>query len=306
MLGRTSLRNAGRLARPRVLSTAKRGMATEQQLKMRIRSVGNIEKITKAMKMVAAAKLRRVQENLDIARAFSADITEVWPEPEEAPVPSKDTQHLMVAISADKGLCGAVNGTIIRSCRDRLIDYKIEGIVPSLVLYGDKGRLGLERLFAKQIDTSVSDLSKLKVKTFTQACELSSYILDVEFDSADLTYQHFRSLLSYETTTIPMHSLKARTADVSCFSAYELEGDGDVLQNLHEFRTAVQMFHLFAETDTSELSARMNAMGNSSKNAGEMLEALTLLYNRTRQAKITTELIEIISGATAAEEQVKK
>jgi F-type H+-transporting ATPase subunit gamma len=282
-----------------------RGFATEQQLKARIKSVANIEKITKAMKMVAAAKLRRVQNHLDVARDFQADIMSCWPEPsQEALDQAGDgkSQHLIIGITADKGLCGAVNSTIIRNVRDKLKTEECKDA--DVLLFGDKARLGLERLYGGHFKETAADIGKLRVKSFAQASALADMILNAKYTTCDIVYNRFKNMLAYETTTIKQHPLEVLCHDNPSQFEGRVIGAMDVYENLYEFRMGVQMYHLLAETDTSELSARMNAMGNSSQNAADMLSDLNLLYNRTRQAKITTELIEIISGASAAAEQV--
>jgi len=138
---------------------------------------------------------------------------------------------------------------------------------------------------------------------------LTDLLLAQNFDRHDILFNRFRTLLSFETTQEKLYSWKVLSPLVTQqFSKYEIESEGysDVMRNLYEFRSAVRLYHLFQENVTSEQSARMNAMGNSSKNASEMQDALRLLYNRTRQAKITTELVEIISGAAAADKAKKK
>lgn len=177
------------------------------------------------------------------------------------------------------------------------------------MLLGEKGKGSLERLFGKTFVLSISDSYKSKVMSFKQVAMVTDLVLNQGFDRIEVIYNRFKNLLAFETSKEILYSWKL-LAPLSNkqFSRYEIEGDGYsfVLQNLYEYRTATRFFHLFQENATSEQSARMNAMGNSSKNAAEMQDALKLLYNRTRQAKITTELIEIISGASAADESKKK
>lgn len=298
--GRGSVQNALFKQAPLVCA-ASRGMATEQQLKMRINSIASTQKITRAMQMVAAAKLRRSQNALDITRVFTEDITNIWPDPEKPEL--KDGNRLILGITSDKGLCGAVNSSVIRSIRERLlVNTKPEDM--RVVLFGDKARLGLERLFSKQLVWGMSDLAV--AKNFTQVSKLVDYYLDIDFNHSEVVYNYFQSMIAYDTRTVPFYAFDVVEKDWrDTFEGYQLVGDNDALRNFYEFRTACRIYGFMAETETSELSARMQAMSNSTKNAGEILDALRVLYNRTRQAKITTELIEIISGAAAAEEGQK-
>lgn len=274
-----------------------RGFATAQQLKLRVRSVANIKKITSAMKMVAACKLRKSQEALERARSF-AKINEFWPEC-KVETPGK---YLTVAISGDKGLCGGVNSSIVRAARDLVYTYP-EGSNAEMIVYGEKAKQGLERLFGDQMIKTSSEHGRLIPLEFNQTLEIADHMTNLGYDKMTVFFQLFRSMIAYDTTTHTFAGWDQIKDDMSWFSDYEMEGDSDCLQNLWEFRHAVGLHHYFAENDTSTLSSRMSAMDNSSKNAGEMIDKLTIILNRTRQAKITTELTEIISGAAAVEEQ---
>jgi len=284
-----------------------RGMATEQQLKRRLKTVGNIKKITKAMKMVAAAKLRSVQNQLEIVRNFQKGVTDVWAQPEGKDIPIEKAG--IVCITSDRGLCGSINSSVSKQARQILRDATTQKKALHTVLLGEKGKGALERLFGRTFSLSISDAYKSKVMSFKQVAMITDLVLSQNFDRMEIIYNRFKNLLSFETKKENLYSWKilAPLAN-SQFSRYEIESDGysSLLQNLYEYRTATRLFHLFQENATSEQSARMNAMGNSSKNAADMQDSLRLLYNRTRQAKITTELIEIISGASAADESKKK
>lgn len=268
-----------------------RGMVTEKQLKMRIASVTSIEKITGAMKMVAAVKLRGSQARLDVAREFSKDVEDIWNVEDDSP------EDLVVGISSDKGLCGAVNSSIQRLIRDDIKDGN-----QKVILFGEKARPGLERMFKERFITTISDMGNNKPVSFRNACVFTDIWLAEKWNKSFLYYNYFKSMISYVTSKVPFSSLEKSLEDVSNFYPYELEGDVEVLQNLYEFRMGCATYHYLCENDTSTLSSRMNAMDNSSKNAGEMIETLTMKMNRARQAKITTELIEIISGASAVDE----
>jgi len=271
-----------------------------------MKSVTNIKKITRAMKMVAAAKLRRSQESLEQARDFSKAMTAVWPDveakTEEGKAEAKN--RALIGVTSDKGLCGAVNSVVIRTIKHRLNSLtpaEKESNPPSVVLFGEKGRLGLERLYKDYFALTVSEQSKNKRLNFKQAALVADEMNSLNLGDSVLIYNYFKSMLSYETRSIPWPSFESATANQATFERYEIEGDNDFWRNFWEYRNAVRLYNFFAESETSELSSRMNAMGGSAKNAGEMLDKLRLKYNRTRQARITTELIEIISGAVALE-----
>lgn len=288
-------------------SAPARGMATEQQLKGRIKSVRNIGKITKAMKMVSAAKLRRSQDTLDSVRDFSSAMMNIVPDVVKADgeegAKKDDSSYFLAAITSDRGLCGGVNSSVTRDIRDKLNPMiKAGEETPFLTIFGDKGRQGLERLFGKYFQYTFSDISRLRLRTFTQSSDLSAYISNAEFNRGDIVYNHFVNLMAFETRTVPLYSYEQFEKDPAILKGYHLLGSREVKKSFFEFYNAVRLHCFLCEADTSELSSRMNAMSNSSKNAEEMLEKLELLYNRTRQAKITTELMEIISGAAAADD----
>jgi len=279
-----------------------RGMATAQALRERVSSVRNIKKITSAMKMVAVCKLRVAQENLEKARNFSAALSTVEFAPKDADkVPAS---QLWIGISSDRGLCGAINSSISRGVRDSIYAKQKEGLESEniqVMLIGEKCKQGLERLFAAQFQETISETAKFKPCTFKQCGLITDHWTSLKVESTSVFYQTFKSMISYITTEDKFWSYDAVKDDIATeFASYEMEGDADILQNLHEFRSCVKMYHYFAENEASTLSARMSAMDNSSKNASDMIDALNLLLNRNRQAKITTELSEIISGAEAS------
>jgi ATP synthase F1 gamma subunit len=186
--------------------------------------------------------------------------------------------------------------------RDHCNGAKEKGLEDArIIILGERGRGGLERLFKQHFVLSVTDYEK--VRNFRQCAELADYFLANTADKTSIFYQKFNSMISYSTLEYVNWNFESMKDEVgNNFAEYEMEGDADILQNLYEFKSAVKMFHFFAELDTSTLSARMQAMDSASTNAGELIDALTLKLNRTRQAKITTELSEIISGAAAADD----
>jgi len=286
-----------------------RNMATEQQIKRRLKTVGNIKKITKAMKMVAAAKLRSVQNQLEIVRKFQKGVSDVWPMPTVKADDPSIQKNALVIVTSDRGLCGSINSQCSRQSRRYLDELLKAKKSVQTVCFGDKGKSALERVYGRTYSLTISEGYKSKVMSFRQASMLANYLNVMEFDQLEIIYNRFKNLLAFETSRDKIYSYEFLKSHIpNTFSAFALENGGynDTMKNLHEFRMAVRIFHCFQENATSEQSARMNAMGNSAKNAGEMQDALRLIYNRTRQAKITTELIEIISGATSAEAQKKK
>ncbi len=271
-------------------------------VKRRIVSVGSISKITKAMKMVAASKLRTAQDQLDVARNFEGAVSKAWKEPEEKDIPAKDNAtNLVVIMTSDRGLCGGVNSQVVRSVRPRL--RKNLNAQTHVAFIGDKARSALEREFSKYFSWSFTEVGRAKRLTFKQCAMVADGIASAKFDKGELTYNRFVSTLSSEPTTVPLLPVNTMLATTDIQTKYENETDDSLYQNFWEFRLAARLFHQSAESYASETAARMNAMSSSSKNAAEMLSAISLTYNRQRQAKITAELIEIISGAAAAEAQ---
>lgn len=290
---------------------------SDRVLKQRMVAVGNIKKITKAMKMVASAKVRRAQDALDAARAFTQGVVdmlpEVTPESTDVSTPAAKTegegrtgQYLLLAVTPDRGLCGSVNGSIVRGTRARGLHHYKVGRQISVVGLGEKTRAGLERMFAKDIKHTIGEHSKLKRRTFKQSVILADYLLStVPFDQGEIVYNSFKNMISFDTKVMGIQSLNLVLSEPKTFEAYDFEGDADAVENFYSFVFALRLHSILAETDMVEFSQRVNSMTNSSKNAEDMLTRLRLLYNRVRQARVTTELVEIISGATAADDAAK-
>lgn len=295
-----------RVAKP-LTSMPRRTMVTESALRARIATVDNVRKITSTMKMVAAAKLRNAQKQLGVSRAFVKDVTSVWPDHE-----ADDTIHPkehIVTVCSDGGLCGAVNSTIVRGVRRDMIPMvgkNNKGTEVGMTLIGLKSIQALERAFGDHFSTTITETGKLKNLSFRQASMMTQTWLDADYDRATVYYNVFRSAVSYDTTKASFYKVEQAIGDGKFLLPYEVEGDQDTIANFYDFRAAVKMYSFISENDTSTLSSRMNAMENSSKNATEMLDALKLKLNRSRQARITTELIEIVSGAAAAAEMEGK
>ncbi|CAA7398594.1 unnamed protein product [Spirodela intermedia] len=275
-----------------------------QIVRNRMKSVKNIQKITKAMKMVAASKLRAVQVRTENSRGlwqpFSALLGDV---------PSIDVKkNVIITISSDKGLCGGINSTSVKVSKAL---YKLTSgpeKETKYVILGEKGKVQLVRDSRKNIELSITEIQKNPLN-YTQVSVLADDILkNVEYDALRIVFNRFHSVVQFMPTisTILSPEVVEKESEaggkVGDLDSYEIEGGetkGEILQNLAEFQFSCVLFNAVLENACSELGARMSAMDSSSRNAGEMLDRLTLTYNRTRQASITTELIEIISGASA-------
>ena len=213
---------------------------------------------------------------------------------------------LVVPITPDRGLCGSVSAQVSRATKHRVAALHKQDKTVLIAVYGEKARASLERNFSADFTSTTADHSKLKRRTFKQTAMMANAIVSVPFETAEVIYNQFKNMITFENRDIRLQSFAQATADPKLFEPYEIEGNPDALENLYEFTTAVRLHLWLAECDMVEFSQRVNSMGNSSKSAEDMLARLKLLYNRTRQAKITTELVEIISGAAAADDQKKE
>jgi len=280
-------------------------MATEKQLRVRINGTKNIAKITKSMKMVSAAKLRGDQQRLGAANPFSAwaaNVTGKERNLEDLPASGFPANNLIILMTTDKGLCGGVNTILGRMTRQLLARLEAENKSYELLILGEKGRGVFRRAYSHKIMGSLTD----RVMPYTWG--LASAVVEATEgatapDAIHLLYNEYVSAIAY---TPSIKTITPLTNPASpYFYPYEVEPDRDqeTLQNFHEYTLAVQVWHSLMENATAEQSSRMNAMENATKNASEMITKLTLQYNRARQARITTELIEIISGASALEKK---
>jgi F-type H+-transporting ATPase subunit gamma len=291
-------------------------MANLKDLKNRISSVKSTRKITSAMKMVAAAKLRRAQESAEAARPYAermdavlANLARAARGSQTAPMLLRGTgseqTHLLVVATAERGLCGGFNSSIVRLAKraaDRLIG---DGRTVKILTVGKKGREQMRRDYANYFIGHV-DLSGIRRIGYANAHEVAEDILARfeagEFDVATLFYNEFQSVMSQiptEQRLIPA-AVGDDDADSGAVINYEYEPDEDeILADLLPQNLAVQIFRGLLENGASEQGARMSAMDSATRNAGDMIDRLTIQYNRSRQAAITNELIEIISGAEA-------
>jgi F-type H+-transporting ATPase subunit gamma len=286
-------------------------MASLKDLRTRIASVKATQKITKAMQMVAAAKLRRAQSAVEAARPYAERMETVLAnlasgfEPGVGPAllagNGKSETHLLVVATAERGLCGGFNTSIVRMAREKALALQAEGKSVKILCIGKKGYDQLRRQFEKQI-VDLIDLRALRQIAFEHAEPIGKKIIAMfeqgEFDVATLFYSKFRSVIQQIPTAQRLIPAEVPTGVAAVSYEYEPDQD-DILAVLLPRNISVQIFRAVLENAASEQGARMSAMDNATRNAGEMIRKQTTIYNRTRQAMITKELIEIISGAEA-------
>ncbi|WP_374397556.1 F0F1 ATP synthase subunit gamma [Sphingopyxis sp.] len=289
-------------------------MPSLKDLKNRIASVKSTRKITKAMQMVAAAKLRRAQEAAEAARPYAERMNAVMAglaasvggsdsAPRLLAGTGSDQTHLLVVMTAERGLCGGFNSTIVRLARARANELLRMGKTVKILTVGKKGREQLKRDFARYFVGHV-DLSEVKKLGYDNAQGIARDLIKRfdagEFDVATIFFNRFQSVISQiptEQQIIPA-KFDARAEGASSLYDYEPSEEG-ILADLLPRGVATQVFTALLENGASEQGARMSAMDNATRNAGDMIDRLTIVYNRSRQAAITKELIEIISGAEA-------
>ncbi|MFU0505054.1 F0F1 ATP synthase subunit gamma [Pseudaminobacter sp. NGMCC 1.201702] len=293
-------------------------MASLKDLRNRIASVKATQKITKAMQMVAAAKLRRAQEAAEAARPYSQRMSAVLANIAQAvgsgsDVPAlmtgteKDDTHLLIVCTAERGLCGGFNSQIARFARDHIRRLQANGKTVKIICVGKKGFDILRREFAALIIERV-DLREAKQLGFVHADAIAKKVISLfnegAFDVCTLFYSEFKSVISQVPTAqqiIPAAPAAAGSdAQTTGGAIYEYEPEpGEILSDLIPRNISVQIFRALLENAAGEMGAKMSAMDNATRNAGDMINRLTITYNRQRQAQITKELIEIISGAEA-------
>lgn len=290
-------------------------MATLKELKGRIASVKSTQKITKAKKMVASAKLRRAQLAAENARPYATRLEAVVAslagkvgKSDSAPRllggTGKDQVHLLLVLNSDRGLAGAFNSNIVKAARDKALSLQAAGKTVKFMLVGRKGRPVINRLFPNQTSASY-DTTAFRNLDFSNAQDIATQLMGMyeagQFDVAHLFFSKFRSALLQEATgqqIIPV-AIPAE-APAASDAAVEYEPDEEaILADLLPRNVTVQIFKGLLENAASEQGASMTAMDNATRNAGELINKLTIQYNRSRQAAITTELIEIIAGAEA-------
>ncbi|KAI9142268.1 F1 complex, gamma subunit of ATPase [Paraphysoderma sedebokerense] len=270
------------------------GMATLKEIQIRLKSIKNIAKITKSMKMIATTKMTRAQRVMNDARAYGQS-SAALAKHTKAQTNTGDSS-LLVAVTSDRGLCGGVHSAVAKVVKREL---KAAPGKVSVVALGDKARGQISRESKTSIKWSFNQLGK-NVPTFEEASVIADAVLtDKELQSVDkpsLVFNEFKSVIAYETTKMPLVTYKGLT-NAEKLSTYEIEDS--ILTDLHEFMTANAIYWAMCEGHASEMSSRRTAMENATKNAGDMIDRLTLTYNRSRQAAITNELVDIITGASA-------
>ncbi|MFZ9715034.1 MAG: F0F1 ATP synthase subunit gamma [Pelagibacteraceae bacterium] len=288
-------------------------MASLDDLRKRITSVKSTQKITKAMKMVAAAKLRKAQESAEKGRPYSEkmrniilNLTESINDPSNAPKllvgTGKDQTYLCVVMTSDRGLCGGFNSNICRLAKNHFSKILSEGKELKIITIGSKGHDQLKREYGRYIIKKLSFKDKKKI-SFLEADEVGKIIIDLfdknEFDKCILFFNNFKNVVTQipqAQQIIPAEKKEATKEKNENF--YEFEPDEDeILEDLLPKNISTQVFKAFLENSASEQGSRMTAMDNATRNAGDLVNKLTIVYNRSRQAAITKELIEIISGA---------
>jgi F-type H+-transporting ATPase subunit gamma len=292
-------------------------MPSLKDLRSRIRSVKQTQKITSAMKLVAASKLRRAQEQAESSRPFAERMSEMLANlgasvagVEGAPPllagTGKDEVHLLVVATADRGLCGGFNASIARGARARIRELREGGKEVKVLCVGRKGRDMLRREFGNLILHTIEGIGRRRLE-YAEAVGIAERIERMyeagEFDVCTIVFNRFRSAIAQILTfqqLIPVEPAEVDRDAAEVTAVYEFEPDEQsILAELLPRNLAVQIYRALVENAASEQGARMSAMDNATRNAGEMIDGLTLVYNRTRQAQITRELIEIVSGAEA-------
>jgi|TARA_B110000285_G_scaffold148470_1_gene165687 F-type H+-transporting ATPase subunit gamma len=293
-------------------------MATLKDLRNRIKSVKSTQKITKAMKMVAAAKLRKAQDRAEKGRPYSDkmnviitnlknSITDIDSAPKLLVGNKKSQKHLCIVMTADRGLCGGFNTNICRRARLFFNEVLGSGKELKIITIGSKGHDQIKRVFGKYVIDKIS-FKDLKQISINESDEVTTKVIDMfnrdEFDVCTIFYNKFKSIMSQEPQAqqvIPILSTTKENLQEEGSvnqSQYEYEPDQEeILENLLPKNISTQIFKAFLENAASEQGSRMSAMDSATRNAGDLINKLTINYNRSRQAVITKELIEIISGA---------
>ena len=290
-------------------------MPSLDDLRKRIASVKSTQKITKAMKMVAAAKLRKAQENAEKGRPYSEKMNNIIlnlsssiQDKENAPKlllgTGKDQVHLCVVLTADRGLCGGFNTNIIKKAKTFFKKILKDGKTLKIITVGSKGYDQLKRVYGKNIVEKIS-FKESKKANYLDAEKVGKLIIDLfnknEFDICTIFYNQFKNVITQipqEQQIIPLKIESADSSSKEIKNSYEFEPEEDeILGNLLPTNLSTQIFKALLENSASEQGSRMSAMDSATRNAGELVDKLTINYNRSRQAAITKELIEIISGA---------
>jgi F-type H+-transporting ATPase subunit gamma len=292
-------------------------MPSLKDLRVRIRSVKSTQKITAAMKVVAASRLRRAQEQAEAARPYAQRMERMLASlagkmagmPGAPPLlagTGKDATHLLIVATSDRGLAGGFNGSILREARRQIRTATAAGKTVKILTVGRKGRDGLRRDYGKLIVESLTDIGRKRL-AYSEASDIAGKVLRMfqtgGFDTCSIVFNRFKSAMTQIVTVqslVPFAPPKQQDDPATVGAIYEFEpSEEEILEALLPKNLAMQIFTALLESAASEQGARMTAMDSATRNAGEMIDRLTINYNLTRQALITKELIEIISGAEA-------
>ncbi|KAF7309670.1 Importin N-terminal domain-containing protein [Mycena indigotica] len=285
-----------------------RNMATLREIELRLKSVKNIEKITKTMKMIASSQLTKAQRAMNAGKEYGVANSEVFAH--SSTTSAANTSRLFIVVSSDKGLCGGIHSSVTKATRrafsgseeSPLLEaetkkpVEVDGDSPIFIV-GDKSKSQLSRVLANNLRMTFNQIGR-DIPTFADAAGVADLIIKsgVTYDSVVIVYNKFVSAVSYEPAVMEVRGESA-LKESDGFKAYEMEDD--FTKDLAEFSLANAIYAALVEGHACEVSARRNAMDNASKNAGDMITALQMKYNRGRQASITNELVDIITGASA-------
>lgn len=270
-----------------------RNAGTLKEISIRLKSISNIEKITKSMKMIASTKVNKAQRAMETARAYGEAADHFFELTELNKTEKKVEAPFIIVCSSDKGLCGGINSYVSKAAKKAIHEHP-DG---KLFVIGQKARSQLNREYGNSIAITFDTVAK-NIPTFSEAAAITDKILKsgLQFNGGFIIYNYFKSVIAFETKRTPIFTLE----DISSNSKLDqYEHDSESLSNFAEFSLSNKLFWSMAEGFASEMAARRTAMENATKNAGEMIQKLTLTYNRSRQAAITNELIDIITGASA-------
>lgn len=289
------------VAAPAPLTAQTRNMASLKDLGVRMKSVASVKKITASMKTVAASKLRGAELRKDLAIPFfqaSAAAIDNFAPVEEF---DKSKKTLFIVVTSDKGLCGSVNSTVVRHVKNL---FK-KGVLPAdtqLVVLGDKGKAGLISGLAKNFILTANDLDK-KPLQFSDLEPIADVVVNSGAEQLGIITNHFLTVLAFDTRARALKPMSYFLGERD-YTAVEFDGENeDIIKGLYEYNIQALLYSSIIENQAVELGARMTSMDNATRNAGDMLQYLTISYNKKRQAAITTELVEIISGAQSLEQQ---
>lgn len=276
-----------------IILTILRNYATLREIEMRLKSIKNIEKITNTMKIVASTRLNKAQRAMQASRVFNETDSEFYKNTELESAESENNT-LLIVVSSDKGLCGSVHTQISKFARKRIaeLDGKVD-----VVAVGDKTKVQLMRTHADKLKLAFNGVGR-EAPNFEEVSLIADEISKLgKYDNTEILYNKFANSVSFEPSAFSVFASEA-IEKAPGLSKYELENE-EITQSFSEFSLANSLLTALAEGYASEVSARRNAMDNASKNAGEMINSYSILYNRTRQAVITNELVDIITGASS-------